>query len=279
MRNISIFFSVSLENFRKWPANPRIYILFLTLIMIINLYTSPFLDASNSLEIPITPWIYPYLTCNPYFLLFSMLGIVLLFCDAPFFDNTQPYVLVRCGKKKWIKGQILYIIGASAVYFLIAILLSILFLSSNMQWSSEWGKVFGTLAQTDIESIAQVPYKVQFLYSPIQAMAMSFLFSWMIGVFLGIVIFAVNMNFNRAWGSVLASAFIVMVVFARNAPFIVTYFSPVSWASLDIIDPTDATKYPSVLFAGITLCVMIIILSILASKSFKRKNIVFLPSI
>lgn len=279
MHRIKRVLSISFANFRKWISNPRIFVLILLLIMIVRNYLSPIIDISKSLGMSITPWVFPYLTCNCYFLLFFMLGIILLFCDAPFCDNTQPYVLIRSNKNEWLLGQIVYLVFASALYVITVILLSIIFLVPYLTFNMDWGKVLGTLSQTEAYTGIYIPYKIQLNYSPVQAMILSFISSWIVCVFLGMIMLFFNINFRHTIGNLISCALIAMVIFARNSPFIVTYFSPVSWASLDIIDPTNTTKYPSILLVFSVLGILIVLLAILSNATFKRKSITLLPTL
>lgn len=279
MDKVRSVFSICASNFKKWPSNPRIYVLVLSLFAFVHIYSSPIRDFSKEVGVPVTPWLYPYLTCNRVFLLLLMLGIVLLFCDAPFLDNLQPYIISRCGRLCWICGQILYIILASAIYFAAAMLFSVLSVSSNLQLSPEWGKVLGTLAQTDADISIYIPYKIQVVYTPVQAMLTSFFLSWFVGIFLGLVIFALNVHFKRAVGGIAASVLVIMDSFALNSPFIVTYFSPISWASLAIVDSTNTTRYPSMLYAVSVLAVFFVLLSAISAMTFRKKSIDILPSL
>ena len=38
-------------------------------------------------------------------------GVVLLFCNAPFMDDQQMFVLVRTGRLRWFAGQLAYIVA------------------------------------------------------------------------------------------------------------------------------------------------------------------------
>lgn len=54
------------------------------------------------------------------------LGVVLLFCDAPFIEDEQPYIMLRSGRRIWFIGQMLYIVVASVLYLIVLYFISVL---------------------------------------------------------------------------------------------------------------------------------------------------------
>jgi len=142
--------AVCLDNFRRWGTNPRIYVLaVLILLMQETMMVGSVRNFSYWVNVPVAPWIYPFLTADWYLCMLEALGAVMLFCDAPFMNEGTPYLFVRTGRTAWLGGQILYIIAAAAIYQLFFVAAGILLLSPHMIWTLDWGKVLGTLAQTD----------------------------------------------------------------------------------------------------------------------------------
>lgn len=259
--------------FKKWPNNPRIYVLILSLYAFVQMWTSPFLEFSREVSTAITPWIFPYLTCNSTFLMILMLGVVLLFCDAPFTDSTQYYVLVRCGKSNWIISRFIYILMASFIYIAIAEVFAVVSISSNLQFSLSWGKVFGTLAQTDANLGLYVPYKIQLFYSPAKAILRSFFLAWMVSSFIGLMMLMLSLAFSRAVGSTVAVIVVFSELFVQELPYGATYFSPVSWASLAIVDTANSSVHPSMSYILFSLTISMIIFSIISTTAFRRRDI------
>jgi hypothetical protein len=217
-------------------------------------------------------------------LLLIMLGIVLLFCDAPFIDAHQPYVIIRSGKRDWLLGQILYIMLASTLYFLFIALISVLMLMPNLTFSSQWGKILGTLALTDagnqFEIGLPISYQLQLTYTPIAAMVWSFFMNWLVGTFLGLLMFVFNMHFKREIGAVVATALVFLEYFCFEANgFLLFSLSPVSWASLDNLDTSHTSALPSLTYAVTALLGLNLMLMLLAVLSIRKKNIDVLPPV
>ena len=284
MGKVIRIFSCCAQNLRKWPSNPRIYVLGLLLIGFLFEWVRPIADFSSAVHVSVTPWVFPYLSLSQKVLLLIMLGIVLLFCDAPFIDAHQPYVIIRSGKRDWLLGQILYIMVASALYFLFIALISTLLMLPNLTFSSEWGKIFGTLALTDAGSQFKInlpiSYKLQLTYTPIAAMAWSFFLNWLIGTFLGLLMFVLNMRFTREIGAIVATFLVILQYFCFSANgFLLWHFSPVSWASLENLDITHTSALPSITYAVSVLIGLNLILILLAVIFIRKKDIDVLPPV
>ena len=53
-----------------------------------------------------------------YIRILFMLPLIFIYCDAPFIDKNQIYILMRCKRKLWSIGQIiLYFYDISNVFF------------------------------------------------------------------------------------------------------------------------------------------------------------------
>ena len=283
MANLRKVLFVSLCHFRRWPTNPRMYLLLILLAGYINMMLYPVRDFCAQYNVAISPWVFPYLMAEPYSLLMVMLGIVLLFCDAPFLDEEQPYVILRAGRLCWCAAQILYMDMATIVYFLVVFLLTVVLLLPCVQFSADWGVAINTLAQTDLGFQAGValpfPSEIMLRLSPLQAIGAELGMASWIGVFLGLVMFTLNALFNRGVGAIAATAFAVFPLFIRQTDWGLHYFSPVSWASLVVLDFSGNTTMPSVYYAAGVLAVACATLILLDVWIVKKQNIEVIKSI
>lgn len=287
MDNVRKAFAACFQNFRKWTSNPRILIILLLLITFINIAEQGIKLFAQYVHIAVSACVFPFIMAHWYQLFIIMFGLIMLFCDAPFLDDQQPYVVIRTGKRCWLTGQILYIFLGSAVYFLVVWFLSILVLFPNVAFSAQWGKIIRTLAETDagaqfhINLIFQQSIVRQF--SPLQAVGLSFFLSWLAGSFLGLLMFVINMHTSRATGALIASGVVLFEIIAYEGGgfnlYLLKYFSPVSWASLNLLDFTGTSQNPPFGYAVIILTVMNLVLIILAFLSMRKKNIEVLPQI
>ena len=284
MDKIRMVISIATNNIRKWSVNPRIYILGILLVLLVFSIVEPIKNFSRVMGYRITPWLFPFVSNFVITQIMLLLGIVFLFCDAPFMDRSQAYIFIRSGRTMWVIGQIFYIMLATAIYFLFINFVIVIMLTPNIFFSNEWGKVLGTLAQTysgrSFNIYLPIDYTIQNLYSPIQAFALSFMLEWSVGIFLGLVIFIANIYLTRAIGAIVATAIILMDIVILNAfPYYINHFSPVSLARLTILDPTGISTLPTDIYAYIFFLVSITLLTVISIFSVKKQYIQVLPHI
>ena len=52
-----------------------------------------------------TPFLFPFFLNGKFCAAVVFAGILLFFVDAPFYDKDKLFVMIRCGRTKWITGQ------------------------------------------------------------------------------------------------------------------------------------------------------------------------------
>lgn len=271
------------HNFRKWATNPRIYLILLLLLGYGNAILSSIGTFCRESGYPVTPWVFPFFTAEPYSLLMLMLGVILLFCDAPFMESEQPYLVLRAGRMVWALGQILYIVAASALYFLTTLVSTIVLLLPHLSLDGGWGKVIQTLCKTGMgkQSGVVIPFDptIPSVFSPYQAMLAAFLLAWLVGTLLGLLLFFVNLQVSRSAGVLCCVLLAVFPLFVRRSDTFLHYFSPVSWVSLSVVDFTGTTFFPSIQYVLIALLGLIVLLSVSVVLSLRRRDIDVLKSV
>jgi hypothetical protein len=173
---------------------------------------------------------------------------------------------------------------STAIYFIFIVVLSILILFPNIFLSNNWGKILSTLSQTNIGQLygidLPIDYRIQVMYSPLQAFGLSILLDWCAGTMLGLIIFIFNVSFNRAIGAIIASAIVFLdITISNSLPYYMNHFSPVSMARLTILDPSGLSPRPTNLYAYIFFLVSIVILSVAAVLSVRKRDIQVLPPV
>lgn len=272
MKSFRTVFSVCLQNFRKWRTDYRIWVIALTMIIMVQIYVDDMQKISEYLNTDIPIWIFPFMYSQFHTKLIYTLPIVLMFCNAPFVDNNQIFVYTRIGRKKWICGQLLYIIIAAAVYYIFLLIVSLFSTVFIGDVSAEWGKTLHTLAVSDVGwkvgcVFVDVSSIVVDFFSPLQAVWFTFLVSWLCAVLLGLLIFFCNTVFKTKYvGIVFSSALVVLSVLVENGGYqsIIPY-SPVSWNTLDNIDVGGITTNPTI---GYCIGAYLILIAILTAGIF-----------
>lgn len=267
------------SNFRKWTRNPRIFITFFLFYCHVFDVISPFNKAAEILETSNTPWFFPFFSSNSFSGMYILLGFVLLFCDAPFIDKHQPYIIIRIGKLKWLLGQFLYIVIASFLFLLSLQFFIILALLPKISFTTEWGSLLYTISQTSVEGflpIVGVSFSVIETYSAIEATLLSFLIVWLEGIFIGSLLFFLNIQFKRIIGTSVGcfyaiSFFMIKMTFQNNP--ILWKISPCVWMDIVTLAGRETGKHPGAVNAIVGLLLIIIFLLIGSARKMKTELI------
>ena len=97
-------------NFRLWRGNARIVTVFVLALILCFLLTDQVIglvkEQGTTIQIA-ESFIWTFGDSSS--ILLSSLLLLLLFADMPFVTNATPLFLVRCSRKIWVLGQLLYI--------------------------------------------------------------------------------------------------------------------------------------------------------------------------
>ena len=271
MNFLKTVFRISAQNFRKWQTDYRIWTIAFFLIIMTLMYVDNIKKVAEVTGSGVPVWIFPFLYSQFYTKVLFTLPVVLMFCDAPFVDKNQLFVMMRTTRAKWICGQLLYIIFASGLYYLFLFAISILSTIFYGDFSPEWGKTLTALAYSPTVAYEANVYNLTVSrmvvenFTPLLACFYTFITSWLSAIFLGLVVFVCNLfTGSRIWGIVVCSFFIVLSITARQIRN-VDRFSPISWSTLDRIDVGGLTTNPSIVYC---LCAYAVLIMALAASVF-----------
>lgn len=263
-------------------TNQRILMIFILAAIFVFSNFQGVLDFSRDVGIPVRPWAFPHITSDYICQLVIMAGAVALFCDAPFNSEIQKYILPRAGYTAWTAGQCMYIVVLSFLYILTILLFSILPLLPNMEFRNGWGKIWGTLARFTVVSQYGISFYVYDYvigaYTPLQAMALSFLLSWVCCVWLGLVTYFLNYVTGKYVGTFLSAGFVLMDITVANEWLPWFYrISPVTLAQLQALRGNNSLYQVDLDYAlwffGISItCLLVGCIVTPKFHSFRRKR-------
>lgn len=268
------------NQFRKWSRSARIWMVFLLFAIFVSVnFTESIRAFCQQYDVSCSIWLMPIALTKLNHRLWIMLLPVLLFCDAPFLDEQQPFIIIRIGRIRWAIGQILYIFAASALFYLICMAISIALIAPHVEFTLEWGKVLKTLAQSRASfgaDMDMIPKAVLESYSPLQATVFCGGAVWLAVSFLGLLIFLCNLWMRRECGVILAGFFVGLSHFIELMGGVITkwcllrFVSPVSWVNLEIVgknmEESPSWKY---VFAVGTALNIVLVIGILISVRHK----------
>lgn len=105
------------NNFRKWKSSYRVFIVFLSVLVFTFIREDYLRQYAQDVGLAVTPYFFAFQMDDGITRMLFYFGVVLLFCNAPFMDDQQMFVLVRTGRLRWFAGQLAYIVAANLVYF------------------------------------------------------------------------------------------------------------------------------------------------------------------
>lgn len=277
---------ICVQNLRKWLGNSRIYIAFVIVFLFTLIYTKGLWLVADNVGEKLSIYIFPFLTTYRYMKIIYLFPLLLLFCDAPFVDANQQFVMIRSSRLSWGIGQMLYIICGSFFYALFMLLSSIVVNIGHIQMGTSWGKSLILAGTTNICSVLGIQYDTVQIssiivkyYTPAQAMLWSFLFLWMICIILGLIIYDFNILFQSNIVGLFAAGFLILFTAVVDGIQQLIWYSPVSWSSLNNIDVAKTTSLPGiyfVLFVYIGAILALLIAGAVLSRSrrftFEIKN-------
>ena len=260
----------------QWRENKRMQCLFGLHLGYMLLIMAPVKRIINVLASTGSPWLFPFITTSPNCILILSLLSVLMVCDAPLLYHFQKYIVHRIGKSNWLKGQVLYIVITSFIFWTFTLAESIVLLGSKLELTEMWGKTINTIAQSNIGNAYalafSIDYKLIISMKPLEATLLAFFLAMLVSIFLGLLILTLNIGANKNVGTVVALVLVAMQHFAYMANgYWFFYISPISWMSLRVVNFSVATTHmPDGKACIIVLLVLCIALIGISNKRVKN---------
>lgn len=267
MVNVNKTLRVCKNNILKCSLNNRTILLYILLFIVVYSYSKQLTTFTTTMPYNIMPCTFPFFLNNRICKYLIMTGIVVLFFDAPFIGNNEKYVVIRSGKKNWAIGSVIYIMCATAIYFLILTLFSIIVFIPNIYFSNSWGKMMNTVALNPMKSWPlYIDYIILETYTPMKAYLISLFLNWCAGTMIGLVMLLVNIYLKQYIGVIAALVIISMdVLFDPSAiltsPNKYMYISPLTLTNLRVLDQNNLGLTPSFMMVVIYFLGLISILS------------------
>lgn len=263
------------------------FVIFLGVAFIFCFYTFEGLnDIAVFYDVKVSAYVFPFYFSNPAMMLIFGALIIYLFSDVPFTEQNTYFILARANRKIYYIAKIAYIFIASAGVTVTFVLLSILVIIPNADFTNQWGKIIYTLisdSQTIREQTqASLGFGVNGLvvneFAPLTAMGYSILLMVLAVFFMGIVIMFVSVMISRSASFVVGGFFVFLSAFASALGYITfqgfLYFvSPFSWCSLNWLDIYDSGLAPSPPHAMLAILCITAVLEIIAFFKFNYSDL------
>ena len=208
MRAIRQIMSVVAYNFRQWRRNPRILVTF-ALAFILSFLLSDkavnFATAHKTTMQLAEPFIWTFGDSSSI-LLISLL-LILLFTDMPFLSSGTPFFLMRIDRTKWITGQLVYTVLATAI-FLVFVLGSTIAVSVRQSYIGDvWSETAAILGYSGAGEEIALPALVKTLEMSFPYHCMGTIFGLMLCYSVVMVFIMLVFNLTRGGAAGIVSGF------------------------------------------------------------------------
>lgn len=246
--------------------SPSALVVVLVTLLLQTYAMMPVVQLCDSAGVNMTPFATVFVFNDIYYTFLSTvmsLGMVALCAGAPFLSQYQVQVLLRTGRKRWLRGQLVYMLILSVLYTAFWALSPLLCAFGRIEWSGQWGKIWTTLSLTnasqELRSMLDTPYEIVGQYAPMQALALSLSLRFIYIFLLAQVVFLGNLLSRSCAGVVAGIALSLMdyavTLYGKNA---LLFCSPLTLTRLSMLDarniwinPTPAQAF--VILGTITL--------------------------
>lgn len=205
--------------------------------------------------------------------------IALLFCNAPFYDASSQFSLIRVGRVKWILSQILSIFVVSGAVILVMCCAGIMAMLKTINFSNDWGILFKSMSLTNggLYSFS-LPVILNEL-SPLVTFFLSLFMAWLVSVFIGMMFMCLNFFFGKvasfsSFGLLLFMHLAAPMIGLLNWGYGVTYFTPFTYA--DVFYAREfavSANRPGMGYCIFVLTLGILIFSVSTVIGFCRKDL------
>lgn len=253
----------------------KTYALLILQVYVLYIYVKPVVRYSQAVSYPVTPWLFPFIVSNIYFLFLFMLGIIYYFSDVPFMQYPNMYQVIRTGRRDWALGQITAMFVQSFFFMIFPFAVSALLVSRHCELHADWGKLLHTAALTNAgeyyEFMFSIPYDTMQKFSPLELTALTIGLGGLVIFFVGLLMFAVSLFVGRAIAVALPVAMVTMVFLVEDVhPLLtksVSMLVPVGWmrtANIGLkvqgsfVMPSIGYMLAGLLIGSVVLCVLIV---------------------
>lgn len=278
MNNIKYVWSMFLKRF----FNIKLFILLFLFYFVLNQTLLPIKEITDKYNTKVSFWILPFLFTGVG-TLFIFIGLaVYYYSNVPFMDYSEMYTTIRVGRRKWILGNIIAIIISGFTIMACIILMNTLILINRINFCNEWGKVVQTIAQTNISSLLNIEFNINYNiivnYKPLELMIQYYVIGSLIISFIGLIMFTISLYINRIFAVVIGMAIDILFVVEINIGFIfkwIKWISPVTWLDVNQLRISGVNLNPQFQYKLFFLVIGICVLSALLIVKVKKIDFVW----
>lgn len=281
MANFRKICAVAGMNFCHWLKDIRVRFIFLCMTIFIVYYLLPVTRFCLNTGVKTTPFLLAALMKETNISVGTAkvvvsIGMLLLLCDAPFWNPVSPYMVMRSKRNGWWLGECLYVVMAAFVYVVFVTIVSTLVVLPVASLTEDWGQAWHLIIFGSDEEVLAIRSEYQlfvmpsglavaYLY-PFQTQLYCFFAMWGCYSMLGLITYLISLitkNLFLGMGTAGVLVFVdplMMWMFGLAADRPQFVFSPVSWISpeqLDLVERGNHISVPYTFGMYVVLCVLL----------------------
>lgn len=222
--------------------NPKFWILVILGMFFLSSETRELRMLASQHELGIPPFIYPIYMLDWRGRMYSLVLIVMLMSEAPFYNDNEVYVAVRVNRFKWLTGKIMFIVLMSFVFQVIMVAVSALVLENNLGLGNEWGDVIVTYIKSMQGLISEggvISNDKLLEMSPLPILGYEFLLMVLISIIIGLMTFILNGVLQSYVGTVIMGVVVLLDIYLEDFSFVTfsnaMFEMPTKWIDLNYI--------------------------------------------
>lgn len=277
MNRVSHIFRIACLQMGKLTRNPRLYMIVFCNFIFLTSLMSPLRSFLRMYQLKATPFLFCFLFTHASVIFCFLAGIILLFSNAPFFDHSQMFLVIRTGKTRWALGQMIYMLLGSILYFLLLYGMSVLFLLPYLSFQNEWGSVWNTLARTDLGVqfgvSLTVPANILNHFEPMELLSWTFFMGILNAMVLGLLLFFCNLFLGRMAGITAAVLFLLTPFRLSFMPDFLHYLAAPAWMDPAYLLYNPNWRGPDARQQILILCGMLLLLALGCIWGIRHKDL------
>ena len=196
---------IALYNYRQWIKNPRIIMTFALSFTICFLLSDKALDFSASYAKTMQaaePFIWTFGDASSIMIISTLL--ILLYSDIPMLNAGVPFYLMRTTRRRWLFGQVVYIVSSAAVYMAFVLISTVAICAKNCFPGNMWSATGAILGYSKMGEKVQLPIAVKVMehVTPYECMGQIVLLMLCYCLCLVLLMLVLNLKWGRRAGIV-----------------------------------------------------------------------------
>lgn len=250
--DIKKVFAIARNAYFDWITNPRMFIFFFVVMVMINSYITPLVNcAKYGVQSPLNSFEGFLAVCSDSRVVGTIITLVfiVLICDFPKMSANDTFVLVRTSKTTWILGQSLFAFFAAFSYIAALFIAVTLYIAPFSFLTNGWSTVTRALAEDAgiaLEyGVSAGVYEQMFNHSrPLDALINTIVLMTLSFTMTAMIIFLFNLKGKKILGIVTAAAITAAGLLLINLKNEVQWIFPMSHSMIVMHNTTVIKLVP-----------------------------------